>query len=107
MEENQDDDMDDLEGKGKPYPDVQEQATRVNGLHTHNNKVTTDKEVEAIDNPTMPLMCNSKENLVGNNNSYPDTRLEVECDNPSDVVDILQQKKDPTIDKTHNYETGL
>jgi hypothetical protein len=105
MEENQDDDMDDLESKGKPYTDVQDQAARVNGLHTHNNKVTTDKEPDAIDNPTMPLMRNSKENLVANNNSYPtETRVEVGCDNPD--VDVLQQKKDPGIDKMH-FETGL
>jgi len=105
MEENQDEDMDDLEGKGggKPYTDVQDQSARVNGLHTHNNKVSTDKEPDAIDNPTMPLMRNSKENLVANNNTYPETRLEVECDNPDDV---LQQKKDPAIDKMH-FETGL
>jgi len=109
MEENQDEDMDDLEGKPKPYTD---QDARVNGLHTHNNKqqqlTTTDsKEADtAVDNPSMPLMRNSKENLVANNNSYPDTRLEVEIESPQTDHDVLQQKKDPAIDKMH-FETGL
>ena len=93
--DNLEDDMDDLEGKAKPFSD---QDTRVNGLHTHK---LNDRE-DAIDNPKIPLMKNSKENLMVN--SYLDTRLEVEVERPTD--DLLRLKKVPSIDKIH-FETGL
>lgn len=87
--------MDDPDDKPKPYID---QDARVNGLHTHK---LNDRD-DAIDNQKIPLMKNSKENLMVN--SYLDTRLEVDVDRPTD--DLLRLKKAPSIDKIH-FETGL